>query len=128
MLDALHRDVTWATLEQGMRGLSRREQAIAVNVDNVNTPGYKRHEIDFKTGLREALAGSGNRTQLSSQLRGSESREFVIDTESFNNDLNGVDIEHEMKLLAETSIDRATNYSLMQKKLRTYKMVMRDGR
>ncbi|MCB1215823.1 hypothetical protein KDL44_00405 [bacterium] len=128
MLDALHRDVTWATLEYGMRGQAQRENAIAVNVDNANTPHYKRLEVDFLSGLKEALASGGDRTQLSQAVRSGSTREYVIEDESFNNDENSVDIAAEMGLLARNSVDRATSYSLMQKKLRTYKMVMRDGR
>ena len=101
---------------------------IAVNVDNANTPHYKRLEVDFLSGLKEALASGGDRTQLSQAVRSGSTREYVIEDESFNNDENSVDIAAEMGLLARNSVDRATSYSLMQKKLRTYKMVMRDGR
>ena len=128
MLDALHRDVTWATLEHGMRGLSAQEAAIAKNVANAMTPGYHRHEVDFASGLKEALNNSGNRSAVSSGVRGSEVLDFEIRDEAFRNDLNGVDIEIEMSRSAQNSLDRAMTYSLMQKKIRMYKMVIRDGR
>ena len=128
MLDALHRDVTWATLEQGMRGLTEQKKAIAENVANSLTPGYKRREVDFVNGLREALESGGRRESVSKTLRGTESQSFEIINEEFRNDGNGVDIMREMTLLARTSVDKAMNLSLMQKKIRMYKSVLRDGR
>ena len=35
-----------------------REETIANNLANVNTPGYKRKDLDFSTQLREALGNS----------------------------------------------------------------------
>jgi flagellar basal-body rod protein FlgB len=128
MLDALHRDITWATLEHGMRGLSDRGSAVAENVANAMTPGYHRREVDFASGLREALAKSGDRGSVSNDVRDSEIASYVIKDEAFRNDLNGVDMMAEMALSTRISLDRAMSVSLMQEKLRMYKMVIRSGR
>lgn len=128
MLDALHRDVTWATLEHGMRGLREQESAIAENVANEMTPGYHRREVDFASGLKEALKQTGDRGSVSSAVQSSEIRSFVDLDEAFRNDGNGVDMMREMALSASNSLNRAMTYSLMQKKIRMYKMVIRNGR
>ena len=39
-----------------------RDQAIANNIANVNTPGYKRQDVTFESELRHALSHVGDRT------------------------------------------------------------------
>jgi len=36
-------------------GLDRRQQAIASNIANLETPGYRAEEVDFESSLRAAL-------------------------------------------------------------------------
>lgn len=42
-------------LEAGMRAEGLRQQAIANNIANLNTPGYRRTDINFEEILQEAL-------------------------------------------------------------------------
>ena len=41
---------------QALSGLSRRQEAIANNIANAETPGYKRAEVNFEALLRRQLA------------------------------------------------------------------------
>jgi flagellar basal-body rod protein FlgB len=47
-------DTTQIGLEQALSGSSLRQQAIAQNLANVNTPGYRRQDVDFATALHAA--------------------------------------------------------------------------
>ncbi len=47
-----------------MHGTSMRQTAIAQNIANVNTPGYRRKEVDFESVLSGALAAN-DRTAVS---------------------------------------------------------------
>ncbi|HWI72376.1 MAG TPA: flagellar basal body rod protein FlgB [Baekduia sp.] len=47
-------DTTQLGLERALTGSSLRQQAIAQNIANVNTPGYRRQDVDFQTALHQA--------------------------------------------------------------------------
>lgn len=49
-------DTTQVGLERALSGASRRQAAIAANLANVNTPGYRRRDIDFAGELQRAFA------------------------------------------------------------------------
>lgn len=47
-------DTTQIGLERALTGASLRQEAIASNVANVNTPGYRRQDVDFQSALQAA--------------------------------------------------------------------------
>src|SRR5512133_2035687 len=49
-------DTTQSTLEKAIMGAAARQQAIARNLANVDTPGYQRVDVDFHSTLRDAMA------------------------------------------------------------------------
>jgi flagellar basal-body rod protein FlgB len=51
-------DPVGAVLNSALDGLSLRQQVIADNIANVDTPGYRATSVDFETTLRAAI-GSG---------------------------------------------------------------------
>ena len=54
-------DVTMTALHSMLRGLSARQQAIADNLANLETPGYTAKRVDFEDTLRSALeSGAGD--------------------------------------------------------------------
>ena len=52
-------DTTQLALEKAIEGASARQQAIAENLANVDTPGYQRVDVDFHSTLRDAMASGG---------------------------------------------------------------------
>lgn len=44
---------TYETLTMALDGLERREQLLANNVANMNTPGYQARELDFKQVMED---------------------------------------------------------------------------
>jgi flagellar basal-body rod protein FlgB len=46
-------------LSAGLRAAGMRQAAIANNIANVNTPGYRRYEVKFEELLAEAMGSSG---------------------------------------------------------------------
>jgi flagellar basal-body rod protein FlgB len=50
-------------LQAGLRAASLRQAAIANNIANMNTPGYRRRMVEFEKRLAEALE-SGGRVDL----------------------------------------------------------------
>jgi flagellar basal-body rod protein FlgB len=49
-------DTTQLGLERALSGSARRQAAIASNLANVNTPGYRRQDVEFHTALEQAFA------------------------------------------------------------------------
>lgn len=49
-------DTTTAVLHRALDGLERRQQAIATNIANLETPGYQAREVMFEDSLRRAAA------------------------------------------------------------------------
>jgi flagellar basal-body rod protein FlgB len=47
-------DTTQLGLERALSGSALRQEAIASNIANVNTPGYRRQDVDFQSALRAA--------------------------------------------------------------------------
>jgi flagellar basal-body rod protein FlgB len=50
-------DTTQIGLERALSGSAQRQQAIAQNIANVNTPGYRRQDVDFQSALAAAWDG-----------------------------------------------------------------------
>jgi flagellar basal-body rod protein FlgB len=94
-------DTTQIGLERALSGASLRQQAIAQNIANVNTPGYRRQEVDFESALQAAWnKGSGSvervapavETDASSVMR-ADGSSVDIDTEAAEQAKNGLQYE-----------------------------------
>lgn len=62
-------DITTTTLSASMRGLGMRHAALAQNVANADTPGYRRVDVRFEGALAEAVSADRERTGLPSAER-----------------------------------------------------------
>jgi len=103
-------------LQQALHGLAQRQTAIAGNIANVDTPGYKRQDVDFETSLRASL-GMGSAPRLATTdprhtaVADSGGSLFQAASGAGNggsrtgrNDGNDVDIDYEMTQLSETQL------------------------
>jgi flagellar basal-body rod protein FlgB len=95
-------DVTFKTLDLALGAAGKRQEVLANNLSNVNTPGYKRLDVDFDGALKKAVEAARNG--------------------------NSVDVDQEMAFLAENNIRYNALVQLTQKKLETLKYVISDGR
>lgn len=59
-------DLTDLALQRGMSGASQRQQLLANNLANVNTPGFKRSDVDFESSLASALSADNPANALDS--------------------------------------------------------------
>jgi flagellar basal-body rod protein FlgB len=113
MINPILGDSRTEMLQQALTGLARRQQAIAGNIANVDTPGYQRQDVPFEQQL---LASTGGATRLATtnpahiaaapsegSLLTSAASERGRST-SERNDGNNVDIDYEMTRLAETQL------------------------
>jgi flagellar basal-body rod protein FlgB len=100
-------------LQNAIQASDLRQNVIANNIANVDTPKFKRSDVSFESLLQKEM--NGGMKELSG-LR-TDPRHFVIGTPSvptarvttdqsttMNNNLNNVDIDREMSLLAENQL------------------------
>ena len=96
-------------LEKGLDATSLRHRVLSHNVANVDTPDYKRSDVDFSAIFADAT-GDGLTLKKTSPrhldgVMSSANKAVVTDNSTtIRNDGNNVSIEQEMTWLAENSI------------------------
>lgn len=110
--------VSFQRLEGAIKASSLRQQVLANNIANVDTPNFKRSDVQFEELLGQAMESGGQGTGGFVGLRtdprhipiGSSSAavptpQIVTDPSTqINNNKNNVDIDKEMSLSAENQL------------------------
>ena len=118
-------DVTQIALERALSGAALRQQALASNIANANTPGFKRSDVDFHAALAEAFdRGSGAGSALEDVTF---SKKTDLGTSS-RADGNNVDIDQEMANLSENALDYQALVSLVRARVQMLQTVIGASR
>lgn len=119
-------DTTFKALDLALGAAGKRQEVLANNLANVNTPGYKRLDVEFDGVLSKAVdaANAGDSTSLDAL----SPTVTTDDAVSVRADGNSVDVDQEMAYLAENNIRYNALVQLAQKKLDGLKYVISDGR
>jgi len=105
-----------------------RQKAIANNVANVNTPGYKRIEVSFEGELQKALDPNrlqGARTDAGHMEIGKPNllslhpKAYRPEDPTLAGQINNVDIDMEMAKLAENQILFSAGVKFLQDRVST---------
>jgi flagellar basal-body rod protein FlgB len=92
-------DNTQLALERAISGASMRQEVLANNLANAETPGFQRSDVDFHSTLAAAMkTGSASRidaTTFSAQT----------DPQTLRADGNGVDIDVESANMAKNGLE-----------------------
>lgn len=101
-------------MSRGLDAASLRNEVIANNLANVDTPGFKRSDVSFEQELLKAMSGKqklqGFVTDEKHIPIGGPSQGEIVPrvipekTTSIRNDGNNVDIDREMAAMAKNSI------------------------
>jgi flagellar basal-body rod protein FlgB len=121
-------DNTISLLERVLDFASLRHNVIASNIANLDTPGYRARELLFKQELKQALSamegpGFTATSPNADAIKASEVLEKVSPRLVFEKTLNmtdganTVDIDQEMKKLAENNLFYDLAVQLMARKL-----------
>lgn len=90
-------------LGKAIQGTWARNEAIASNIANVDTPGYKRKDVVFESYLNQAMQGMGKIT--SEELNRIQPKTITdYRSMSYRLDGNNVDVDAEMGYLAENQL------------------------
>ncbi|MCR4440981.1 MAG: flagellar basal body rod protein FlgB [Peptococcaceae bacterium] len=122
-------------LEKAMEGSALKNTVTSNNISNVNTPGYKRKDVDFKAELKKSI-DSENKIELirtrSKHLPGTECGAAFevaeIKETSLRRDGNNVDIDMELASLAENNIYFNGLAQLLSSQLSLLKHTISEGR
>ena len=92
-------DTTQLGLERALSGAAARQTALASNIANANTPGYKPKDVDFHSALQAAFAdGDANAVANASYSE-------TTQTDVMRPDGSGVDVDVESAKMAENGLE-----------------------
>ena len=120
-------------LQKGLEGSSLRQQVLSNNVANIDTPNFKRSDVDFQTVLGVALGDKSGGLALkltspqhiSGVADGNSSGIVTDQTTSMRNDGNNVDIDQEMSNVAENGLYYNSLTQAISLQLSLLKMVIK---
>ena len=92
-------DNTQLALERAISGASMRQEVLANNLANAETPGFKRSDVDFHTTLAQAMK-SDDPDAIESTTFSSQQEQQVL-----RSDGNGVDIDVESSNMAKNGLE-----------------------
>lgn len=132
-------DPTFKILSYALDGLSMRQKAIANNVANVDTPGYKAERVTFESQLQAAVRNGTANGGLSLKTTNIRHMGFstsfspapisvIQQNSTMRNDGNSVDIDVEMTNLAETTLRYQALSQLAGMKITLIKNIIRESR
>lgn len=137
MADIKIADRTFAVLQRSLDLRQQKQQVIAANIANAETPGYAPRKLSFEADLRAAIKRPEGPERQSNPkhipVAGadiSEVRGTIVTQHSSNplGDGNGVSVDAEMLDLAENQLLYEAATQALKKKLSMLKYAAGDGR
>jgi len=105
-------------LEKFLDVASQRQQLVTANIANVDTPGYRTQDIDFRSELeRASTSGTANLMPVVRSVPGLLERP----------DGNNVSMEREGLLLAETQMQFGLGVQLLRHEFQQLLMAINEG-
>jgi len=105
----------------------KRNEVISNNIANVDTPGYKRSDVQFESYLQDALTGDGSLDQkvANTKLNSIDATVYTDNSSlSYRLDGNNVDIDTESAYMAENQIRYYTLLDSMTQEFSRIKTVL----
>ena len=147
MIPGLFDEPTQRALRSALGGLQQRQQAIADNIANVDTPNYRAKAVTFEEALQAELAGrpTSSPRLVRLGLDATDARHIAVEPVvggavaarpvtfetpdgTLRNDGNTVDVDREMSKLAETTILYNAIGQMTASKLGLLRSAINEGR
>jgi flagellar basal-body rod protein FlgB len=138
MLRSILDNVSLDAARTALDGLSRRQEAVASNVANIDTVGYKRRAVTFERALSDQLTLARGEQALrttdpghvaSARTGGQNLNQLAPrDVIAGRNDDNQVSVDEEMAILADTQLRYQALAQTVSGRLGTLRNVIRGGR
>ena len=104
-------------LKQSLDAAQLTHQEVGQNLANVDTPGYKSRETDFKTLMLEA---KGDKPE--------KGRAYQAYLEEIANNQGGVNVERELARLSQASMEQAASVRLLSGYYTNLKNAISEGK
>jgi flagellar basal-body rod protein FlgB len=106
-------------LQSGLKAEMLRQKAIAGNVANIETPGYRRVDVRFEELLAKALQASDedNDVEISPEI-------FAPRQTPVKSNGNDVNLETEVGKMVENTLKQTAYVRLLNKKFQQYQMAI----
>jgi len=137
MADIRIADRTIAALQKSLDLRAQKQQVIAGNIANAETPGYSARKFDFEDSLRKAINTPNIATRPThakhfpigtnsiSRVQGTMTKQVSPNTQG---DGNSVSVDDEMLDLAENQLLYEAGSQILNKKFSVLKFAVSDGR
>ncbi|QPC46338.1 flagellar basal body rod protein FlgB [Mangrovibacillus cuniculi] len=124
---------TITSLESGLAYSSMKQKAISDNIANVDTPGYKAKDVQFKSFLEKEMSNSFPSKKTDDRHIDFSSKETAFNTivrpnVNYNENNNSVDIDNEMADLATNQIYYNSLVDRLNGKFNSLQSVIRGGK
>jgi flagellar basal-body rod protein FlgB len=117
-------DTTQAALQGAIAGAAARHQALAANLANANTPGYRRVDVDFHSTLSAAL---GRGDEAREALHGAAFAPQVDASGVTRADGSTVDVDAESAQLAANALEHQAAVQVAHARIGILKAAMGTG-
>jgi flagellar basal-body rod protein FlgB len=107
-------DTSQLALERAISGASQRQNALAANIANADTPGYQRVDVDFHGALSAAMGASDARAALQ---RTGFAPQVDRSAGAVRADGSTVDIDSESAKLAANALDQQAAVQVAQTRI-----------
>jgi len=113
-------------LEDLLSWTSKRQQALAANVANMDTPGYRAKDYSFEQELASIDLASTSSKHITPTEDSSSARMYDVNTKAKLNG-NNVDLEREMTEITKNGLQYITLVQYLNQKIRTLRTAITDG-
>jgi flagellar basal-body rod protein FlgB len=114
-------------LESLLNLTARRQQALASNVANIDTPGYKAKDVAFEQELASTLRMAATESGHLNVSPASTGTRFIEAKGQMKPNGNTVDIETQMTELTKNGLQYVTLVQYLNQKLRTIRTSINEG-
>ncbi len=130
----LFQDPTLQAIGPYMSRLSKRQQIVASNLANYDTPGYKTKDVSFHATIQELLSETTEplRTNRTGHVQGwlqgpPQVQPYEVSGLVSGIDQNNVDLDRELLKLSETSFGYSMMAEILKGKFRTLAFSINEG-
>jgi flagellar basal-body rod protein FlgB len=111
-------DNTQLALQRAISGAAMRQQVLANNIANAETPGFRRSDVDFHSTLAQAMK-SGDAQAIEATTFSAQQESQVMRADG-----NGVDIDVETATMAKNGLEYDALITTAKARIQIFKSAM----
>ncbi|MFP4457613.1 MAG: flagellar basal body rod protein FlgB [Clostridia bacterium] len=123
-------EVKMGFLQKSLQGLNKRNDLLASNIANLDTPGYKSKDLNFEQTMKRHLSTNKNGLTTVKQNNSMFSQFSIKDKVGLNEDITGnnVDVDKEMVALTENKMKHDLVVEAVRSNLKLYNIIVDSSR